>query len=58
MARRKVEDSNVRKLTKIGAKSLGLTLPIEIMRELGWREKQKVAVKVERKKIIISDWKE
>jgi len=57
MPRRKNEESNVRKLVKLGGQSLAVTLPIEIIRELGWKEKQKVVVKVERKKIIIADWK-
>ena len=57
MARRKLENKNIRKLTKIGNKSIGLTLPIEIVRELKWREKQKVVVKKRGKSIIISDWK-
>ncbi len=38
-------DKSVRKLTKLGGKSIGLTLPIELVRELGWREKQRVTVK-------------
>lgn len=38
-------DKSIRKLTKLGGKSIGLTLPIEFVRELGWREKQKVTVK-------------
>ena len=57
MPRRKNEESNVRKLTKLGGQSLAVTLPIEFIRELGWKEKQKVVVKVERKRIIIADWK-
>lgn len=57
MANKKSNETNVRKLTKIGKHSIGLTLPIEVVRELGWRERQKVVVKVERRKIIISDWK-
>lgn len=35
MARRKIEEQNIRKLTKIGRGSVGLTLPIELVRELG-----------------------
>lgn len=57
MPTRKLEDKNIRKLTKIGRASIGLTLPIELVRELGWRERQKVKVKVERGKVIIEDWK-
>ena len=54
---RRAGEQNIRKLTKIGKKSIGLTLPIEIIRKLGWKEKQKVVVKVERKRIIVKDWK-
>lgn len=31
MARRKTENENIRKLTKIGDKSVGLTLPVEML---------------------------
>ena len=58
MGRKKSEEREIRKLTKIGRKSFGLTLPIEIVRQLGWKERQKVRVKIDRKKIIISDWRE
>jgi len=40
-----------------GGKSLGLTLPIEIMKEFKWRERQKVEVKrFGKNKILIKDW--
>ncbi|MFA6973490.1 MAG: hypothetical protein WC238_01975 [Parcubacteria group bacterium] len=46
MARRKLSENNIRKLTKSGGgKSIGLTLPLEMVASLGWREKQKVVVK-------------
>jgi len=54
---RKKEEGSIRKLTKLGRKSIGLTLPIELVRELGWRKRQKVKVKVERRGVIISDWR-
>jgi len=57
MSRRKLEDKNVRKLTRIGNKSIGLTLPIDIVRDLKWKEKQKVVVKKRGKNIVLSDWK-
>lgn len=57
MNRRKIEDRNIRKLTKIGGKSIAVTLPIDIVRELKWKEKQKVVVKKQGSKLIISDWK-
>ena len=57
MARRKLEDKNIRKLTKSGGKSISLTLPIGIIRELGWQKKQKVVVTKRGDGILIQDWK-
>jgi antitoxin component of MazEF toxin-antitoxin module len=57
MSRRRLEKNNIRKLGRIGNHSIGLTLPIEIVRELKWREKQKVVVKKRGKGILIVDWK-
>lgn len=57
MTRRKLENKNIRKLSRIGNKSIGLTLPIDFIRELKWREKQKVVVKKRGNKLIIEDWK-
>jgi len=47
----------VRKVTRQGKRSLGIIIPAEIVKELNLRERQKMVFKVERKKIIISDWK-
>ncbi len=58
MPRRKTDKSNVRSLTRLGRGSIGLTLPIELVRELGWRERQKVVVKKIRGGVQIKDWKE
>ncbi len=55
MARRNSYDKNTRKLTKLGD-SYALTLPIDIIRELGWREKQKITVVKRGKGILITDW--
>ena len=57
MARRKVEDSKIRKLSKVGNKSIAVTLPIELVRELGWKERQKVVVTKRGKGIVVGDWK-
>lgn len=57
MARRKLEDKNVRKLTRLGGKSLGLTIPIEIARKLKWRERQKVVVEQKGRKLVVKDWR-
>jgi len=56
MARRKLKEKNIRKLTRLGG-SLVASIPVEDIEKLGWREKQKVVVKRAGKKIIISDWK-
>lgn len=57
MGVRKQSEQNIRKLTKLGKGSLAVTLPIEIVAKLGWREKQKVVVKKIRGGVQIKDWK-
>ena len=57
MGRRKEKESQIRKLARIGGGSLSVTLPIELVTKLGWREKQKVVVKYSRGRLIISDWR-
>ena len=57
MANKKSTDKNIRKLTKIGRGSIGLTLPIEMVRELGWKERQKVVVKKVKGGFLVKDWK-
>ena len=55
MSDTKPQDKSIQKLTKLGGKSIGVTIPIELVRELGWREKQKVVVKRVRGGMFISD---
>lgn len=57
MANKKSTERDIRKLTKAGKKSIAVTLPIEIVRELGWKEKQKVVVKRISGGIIIRDYR-
>lgn len=59
MPTRKLEDKNIRKLTRMGSKgtSLGLTLPIEMVKDLKWKERQKVKVKKVQGGLLIKDWK-
>jgi bifunctional DNA-binding transcriptional regulator/antitoxin component of YhaV-PrlF toxin-antitoxin module len=58
MAQRPFEERNIRKLTKTGrGRTMSVTLPIELVRELGWREKQKVVVTKRGEKLMIEDWK-
>lgn len=56
MSRRSFRDKNVRKLLRIGNRSVAVTLPLEILDALGWRRNQKVVVKKRGKSIMISDW--
>jgi bifunctional DNA-binding transcriptional regulator/antitoxin component of YhaV-PrlF toxin-antitoxin module len=53
----KKSEKLIRKVTRQGKRSLSITIPSEIVDELKIRERQKMVFRVERKKIIISDWK-
>ena len=54
---RKLNQTNIRNIQKSGG-SYYVTLPIEVIRDLGWKERQKVVIKkVSGKKIEIKDWK-
>ncbi len=44
MHRRELENKNVRKIFKSGD-SYAVTLPMELIKELGWRDNQKIEVK-------------
>ena len=57
MATKRSDETNIRKLARMGKKSIGLTLPIEIVRELGWREKQRVSVKRIKGGIVVRDYR-
>ena len=57
MARVKLEDRNTRKIAKDSRGSVRITLPIEIIRDLKWRDGQKVVVKRRGEGILIEDWK-
>ena len=46
MTRKKLEDRNTRKLAKVGGgKTYSITLPVDIIRELEWKQGQKLEVK-------------
>ncbi len=57
MSMRKIEERAVRKIFKHGD-SRAITLPIELLRELGWRDNQKLVAKKYGEGILICDWKE
>jgi len=59
MTRRKILEKNIRKLKRTGkgnSGSFSVTIPMEMVKELGWREKQKVVFKKRGEGILISDW--
>jgi antitoxin component of MazEF toxin-antitoxin module len=57
MGRQLTDKRTVRSLTLLGGKSIGLTLPIGLVRALGWKEKQKVTVKKVKGGVVILDLK-
>jgi len=57
MAQVKSSKNNVRKLTRVARSSIGLTLPIELVRKLGWKEHQKVVVSFTGRHLTIKDWR-
>jgi len=57
MTRQKIGSENIRKINRTGEVSFFVTLPIAYVRELKWREKQKVVITKRGKKLIIEDWK-
>jgi len=51
-------NTKTRKLTKIaGGTSYAVTLPIEFVRHLKWKERQKLDITLDGEKLIIKDWK-
>lgn len=57
MARNKLEEENIRSLTKVGGSSYAVTIPRGFIRKLKWKERQKLEVKLYRDRIIIKDLK-
>ena len=48
---------HIRKVTRQGKRSLSITLPAEIVKDLKIRERQKLVIERKGKNIVISDWK-
>jgi len=57
MSDKKESEKNIRKLTRVGKTSLCVTIPVEMVKELKWRERQKVVLNLKGGKITIKDWK-
>jgi len=49
-------EKHIRKVTRVGKRSLSIVIPAEIVDEMGIRERQKLVVRRSGKKIIIEDW--
>jgi len=56
MSDKKESEKNIRKLTRVGKTSLCVTIPVEMVKELKWRERQKVVLNLKGGKITIEDW--
>jgi hypothetical protein len=55
--RKEMAKESIRKLTKSGEYSYYALLPPEWIRELNWKERQKLVLKKIGKRITIQDWK-
>jgi antitoxin component of MazEF toxin-antitoxin module len=56
MANKKESEKNIRKLTRVGKTSLCVTIPVEMVAKLNWKERQKVVLNLRGSKITIEDW--
>jgi len=58
MGRRKVEERYIRSLTKIaGGSSYAIVIPKEFIKELKWKDRQKLVVRRYGDRITVRDWK-
>ncbi len=57
MARRPIEEFNVRTIQKTGGDSYIVTIPVNLIRKLGWQKGQKVVLTEYGDSIRIRDWK-
>lgn len=57
MGVRKQGEQNIRKLIRLGGRSLVVSLPMSFVKILKWKEKQKLVVKKVRSGLLIKDWK-
>ncbi len=57
MANRSHEERSIRSLNRSSAGSYLVTLPIEYIKALKWKDKQKVVVTLFPDRIVIKDWK-
>lgn len=48
---------SIRKLTRVGRRSICVVIPSDIISELGWRERQRVVLKRKGRSVVIVDAK-
>jgi len=46
----------IRKVTRVGKRSLSIVIPADIVDELGIRERQKLVLSRSGRKIVVEDW--
>ena len=56
MGTRKAGEQNIRNITQNRTGTYQVSLPIQLVRELQWKDRQKVTVKKQGDKLIIEDW--
>ncbi len=49
---------DVRKLAVVGSKTYCITIPLGMIKELGWKKGQKMRIRLRGEKIIVEDWEE
>ena len=54
---KKYTNKNIRKLNRVGLTSYSVVIPKDMVKKLGWRERQKLQLERKGKSIIIKDAK-
>jgi len=57
MKKQNLSKTKTHKLTRSGNSSYYVTLPIQFVRQLEWRERQKLNITLKGSKLVIEDWK-
>lgn len=52
-----MQNTYIRKVTRVGKRSLSINIPAEIVDQLKIREKQKLTIMTKGRSIVIKDWK-
>lgn len=56
MGNRRVEEEQLRNLTKNSTGTYSISIPIALVRKLNWQRGQKLTVRRQGKKLVIEDW--